>query len=102
MFTNAEGNKMSRADTIRTIFEFLAIVLAITGLIYEKKVIAFEQGLVKLFKAYRRKRRVMKQRELAAQRASVRIQSRAPEDMPEEELPALTLITKDGRSHRVA
>lgn len=98
---------MSQADTIRTIIEFFAIVLAITGLIYEEKVIAFEQTLVKLFKAYRRHRRAEKQRELAAarakERARVRIQSRAPEDISEEEeLPALTLITKDGRNHRVA
>ena len=92
---------MAHTDIIRTIVEFAAIVLAIVGLIYEKKVIAFEDALVRAFKAYRRNRRRRKQRELATERAQRRIQSRAPEDLPEEE-PALTLITKNDCAHRVA
>lgn len=102
VYETTEGQRMVHADVIRTVFEFLAIVLAIVGLIYEKKVIAFEDMLVRAFKAYRRTRRNKKQRELARQRANMHIQSRAPEDLPEDEVPALTLITKVGRSHRVA
>ena len=41
---------MSHTDIIKTIVEFAAIVLAIVGMIYEKKVIAFEDALVKAFK----------------------------------------------------
>ena len=93
---------MSHTDIIKTIVEFAAIVLAIVGMIYEKKVIAFEDALVKAFKAYRRSRRQRRQRELAAERQQRRIQSRAPEDLPDGEQPALTLITKNGRAQRIA
>ena len=79
---------MSHTDIIKTIVEFAAIVLAIVGMIYEKKVIAFEDALVKAFKAYRRSRRQRRQRELAAERQQRRIQSRAPEDLPDDEQPA--------------
>ncbi len=89
---------MSHTDIIKTIVEFAAIVL----MIYEKKVIAFEDALVKAFKAYRRSRRQRRQRELAAERQQRRIQSRAPEDLPDDEQPALTLITKNGRAQRIA
>ena len=41
-------------------------------------------------------------RELAAERQQRRIQSRAPEDLPDDEQPALTLITKNGRAQRIA
>ena len=93
---------MSHSDMIRTIFEFVAVVLAILGMIYEKKVIAFEDAVVRVFKAYRRSRRQRRQRELAAERQQRRIQSRAPEDLPDDEQPALTLITKNGRAQRIA
>mgnify|MGYP001543007384 FL=1 len=49
---------MSHTDIIKTIVEFAAIVLAIVGMIYEKKVIAFEDALVKALQAYRRSRRL--------------------------------------------
>ena len=40
--------------------------------------------------------------QLAAERQQRRIQSRAPEDLPDDEQPALTLITKNGRAQRIA
>lgn len=41
---------LSSSDTIRTIIEFLAIVIAITGLIMEPKIIKFEDKIVEWVK----------------------------------------------------
>ena len=43
---------MSFSDILRTFFEFVAVVLVITGFVFEKKLIKFENALwihIKLF-----------------------------------------------------
>lgn len=41
---------LSSSDTIRTIIEFLAIVITITGLIMEPKIVKFEDKIVEWVK----------------------------------------------------
>lgn len=88
---------MNFAEVIRTVLEFAAVVLLIVGFINEKKIVAFEVKLARAIKIHRRNRRLRKQREAAAMRA--RVQSRAPEDIYEEQ-PVFTIVR--GSSHQVA
>lgn len=90
---------MTFADIITTVLEFTAVVLLIVGFINEKKVVAFEDKLVRAIRIHLRNRRIRKQREKAAVRA--RIQSRAVEEYYEEQ-PVLTLVNGTGSAHQVA
>lgn len=90
---------MSFAEIIRTVLEFSAAILLIIGFIKEKKVVAFEVKLARAIRIHLRNRRLRKQREAAA--ALSRVQSRAPEDVYDEE-PVLTVVAGGKSSHRVA
>ena len=90
---------MSFAEIIRTVLEFSAAILLIIGFINEKKVVAFEVKLARAIRIHLRNRRLRKLREAAA--ALCRVQSRAPEDVYDEE-PVLTVVTGGKSSHRVA
>lgn len=90
---------MAFAEIIKTIFEFAAVVLLIVGFINEKKVVAFEVKLARAIRIHLRNRRVRKQREAAAKRAS--IQSRDACALYVEE-PVFTLVQGNKSSHQVA
>lgn len=90
---------MNFVEVIKTFFEFAAVVLLIVGFINEKKVVAFEQKLFRAIRIHLRNRRLRKQREAAAARASA--QKRAPEDVYEEE-PVFTLVEGRKNAGRVA
>ena len=90
---------MTFLEIVKTFLELAAVVLLIVGFINEKKVIAFEVKLARAIRIHIRNRRLRKQREAAA--ALSRVQSRAPEDVYDEE-PVLTVVAGGKSSHRVA
>ena len=90
---------MTLALVIRSVFEFAAVVLAIAGFIKREELLDFEN---KLFRAigihwrnYRRRRQYEKKH------SAREIQSRAPADLPEEEI-AVTVVSAPVTIHRVA
>ena len=88
-------------EVIKTFFEFAAVILLIIGFINEKKIVAFEVKLARAVKIHLRNRRLRKQRE-AARAYAARVQTRAPEDIYEEEQPVFTVVTGSKSSHQVA
>ena len=87
---------MAFAEVIKTVFEFAAVVMLIVGFINEKKVVAFEQKLVRAIRIHLRNRRIRKQREAAA-----RIQSRDAGALYVEEKPVF-VVMQGSKSHQVA
>ncbi|MBR4766550.1 MAG: hypothetical protein IK085_07295 [Clostridia bacterium] len=90
---------MTLALIIRSLFEFAAVILTIACFIKRKELNDFEN---KLFRAigihwrnYRRRRQYEKKC------AARQIQSRAPADLPEEEI-AVTVVSSPVTIHRVA
>ena len=90
---------MTLALIIRSLFEFVAVVLAIAGFVKREELLDFENKLFRAIGIHWRNYRRRKQREKT--RAARQIQSRAPADLPEEEI-AVTVVSSAPAIHRVA
>ena len=90
---------MTLAMIIRSTFEFVAVVLAIAGFVKREELLDFENKLFRAIGIHWRNYRRRKQRE--KMRAAREIQSRAPADLPEEEI-AVTVVSAPVTIHRVA
>lgn len=89
---------MSFAEIVKTGLEFAAVVLLIIGFINEKKVVAFEDKLVRAIKIHLRNRRLRKKKE-AEKAYRAKVQQRAPEDFCFDEPPVLAVISNNSSYH---
>ncbi|MBQ6265492.1 MAG: hypothetical protein IJK60_08610 [Clostridia bacterium] len=90
---------MTLALIIRSLLEFTAVVLAIAGFIKREELLDFENKLFRAIGIHWRNYRRRKQYEKL--HAAREIQSRAPADLPEEEI-AVTVVSAPAAIHRVA
>ena len=90
---------MTLSLIIRSFFELIAVILAVVGFAYREKLLDFENNLFRAIGIHWRNYRRRKQYE--KNRAARQIQSRAPADLPEEEI-AVTVVSGRESIHRVA
>ncbi len=95
---------MSNIDIIRTVLEFSAAVAVVLCFIFEKRLIKFENNVVKLIKAIARTYKANKKQNASFAYASANVQSRAPSDIEdfEEEYASFAVINGGKSSERVA
>jgi hypothetical protein len=92
-------HKMTLALLIRSVLELAAIILFIAGLVNEKKLIAFENKLMRAVAIHIRNHR--RRKALEKKLAATAAQTRAPEALPEEKI-AVTVLAAEPVMYHIA